>query len=70
MLKMNVRRWRYSFIDNSGHLKGETIRAASKVHARKIIKDRCDYKRPLIDSTGKPMKSCHDYQVGKTKCTG
>ncbi len=68
MEKMNVRRWLYGLIDDSGTKHREVIHAASKGHAKTIIETRCKNESPLVDSSGHKMKALHAKRLGRIVC--
>jgi hypothetical protein len=45
---MNVRRWKFSFMDAEGYKRFDWVKAISKKHARAIIKSRCKAKKRLL----------------------
>ena len=68
MKKMNVRRWLYGLIDDGGTKQREVIHAASKEHAKAIIKTRIENEVPLVDRSGTKLKALHAKRLGRIVC--
>ena len=65
MIKMNVRRWHFRFVDEDGVKRQDWIKARSKKHARDIIASRCKNKPEITSVMSSTEKTTYLRPFGK-----
>jgi len=66
---MNVRRWKFYFVDAEGHLRTDWLKAISKNHVKRVIASRCKNKTEIdmLHPTGEFTKTNYARPFGRIR---